>query len=118
MASRPSSTTGGSAFTWYYFRVSGVLLLVLALGHLGIMHIVADVGRIDFQFVAERMRWPFWRGYDLLLLWLALTHGLLGVRLMADEYLASPGWHAAAVRLIRGVGALGLALGSWVILTF
>ena len=41
------------------YAVSGLALLFLALGHLLIMHIIHDVGTIDFQFVAARYATPF-----------------------------------------------------------
>jgi len=98
-------------------RVSGIVLLLLALGHLFIMHVFNSVHTIDFNFVASRYRIFFWRAYDLGMLWLAMLHGGNGLRTLFDDYLRPPlrGW---AVKLLYGVGILFLALGSWVIVAF
>ena len=45
-----------------------------------IMHIIHNVDNIDFQFVAARYATPFWRTYDLLMLWFAMIHGVNRVR--------------------------------------
>jgi succinate dehydrogenase / fumarate reductase membrane anchor subunit len=64
---------------WLFMRISGLLLLVLAVGHTLIMHLPAGgVDRINFGFVAVRWESPFWRTWDWLLLILALLHGING----------------------------------------
>ena len=71
-------------------RVSGVLLLFLALGHLVIMHLINNVGNINYEFVAGRWSGElglFWRGYDWLMLTLAMLHGVNGLRTIFDDYL-------------------------------
>ena len=69
-------------------------LLFLALGHLLIMHIIHNVDNIDFQFVAARYATPFWRTYDLVMLWLAMIHGVNGIRTVLVDYIAraAGGW--------------------------
>ncbi len=98
-------------------RVSGVLLLGLALGHLFIMHVINSVHSIDYNFVAARYLKLFWRGYDLTMLWLAMLHGANGARTLLDDYLRPParGW---AVKALYLVGILFLLLGTWVIVAF
>ncbi|MBI1953464.1 MAG: succinate dehydrogenase [Candidatus Omnitrophica bacterium] len=98
-------------------RFSGVLLLVLALGHFFIMHVVNSIHQIDYDFVAQRYFQWFWRAYDLAMLWLAMLHGANGARTLLDDYLRPParGW---AVKALYLGGALFLFLGTWVILFF
>src|SRR5690242_14361851 len=67
---------GWETFTWWFMRVSGVALIFLALIHLLVMHIINDVSATGYDFIAHRYANPFWRVYDLLLLTLALFHGL------------------------------------------
>ena len=105
-------------WSWYYFRVSGVLLLLLAFGHLAIMHIINNVDAIDYRFVAERWRTVGWRVYDWLLLFLALTHGQNGLRIIIDDYLHRPPWRAAAHTANWLLLALFLLLGTVTIVTF
>ena len=102
-------------------RVSGVLLLLLALGHLVIMHLLNNVEVINYKFVAGRWsgNWNmFWRSYDWLMLFLALVHGLNGLRTILDDYLRPGGWRVLCMSLLYTVGLVFLAVGSIVILTF
>ncbi len=99
-------------------RVSGVVLLFMALGHLAIMHVIHNIEVIDYQFVARRFMTPFWRTYDLIMLWLALIHGLNGVRNMIEDYVAVRGWRVVSLASLYIVGFVFLALGSLVIVTF
>ena len=74
-------------YAWLFMRFSGVVLVFLALGHLFIMLMWQNgVYRIDFNYVAERWRSPFWQTWDLLLLWLAQLHGGNGMRTIIADY--------------------------------
>jgi succinate dehydrogenase / fumarate reductase, membrane anchor subunit len=99
-------------------RVSGIALLFLALGHLVIMHLVNNVEIIFYRFVAMRYATPFWKTYDLAMLWLGLVHSLNGARTIIDDYVLKSGWRIAASACLASVGLVFLALGSLVILTF
>lgn len=74
---------------WLAIRVSGVLVLFLALGHLYIMHVVNSIDTIDANFVRDRLQSPLWKGYDFLLLTLALGHGSLGVKTIIEDLIRS-----------------------------
>ena len=115
--SRPRPTGGAELYAWLFMRASGVLLLLLALGHLFIMHVFNSVHSIDYNFVAARYTRLFWRAYDMAMLWLALIHGLNGIRTLADDYLKPP-LRVLAVKLIYMAGIAFLVLGTWVILSF
>ena len=115
--SRPRPTGGAELYAWLFMRLSGVLLLILALGHLFIMHVFNSVHDIDYDFVAARYIGLFWRGYDGLMLWLAMLHGMNGMRTLLDDYLKPP-LRAWAVRLLYAVGIAFLMLGTWVIIAF
>ena len=117
-AGRPRPESGLELYAWMFMRVSGVLLLFLALGHLLIMHIIHNVDNIDFQFVAQRYATPFWRTYDLVMLWLALIHGLNGIRTLVGDYVGPKGWQVATLAALYVFGFILLALGSLTILTF
>jgi len=113
---RPES--GLELYAWMFMRVSGLALLFLALGHLLIMHVIHNVDNIDFQFVAARYATPFWRTYDLLMLWSALIHGMNGVRTVLVDYIGARGWRAFSLASLYVLGFVLLALGSLAILTF
>lgn len=105
-------------FSWYYFRISGILLLFFALGHLFIMHILNDVNKIDYQFIVDRWANPLWRTYDWILLFLALTHGLNGVRVLIYDYVYSRRWRLFSLGTMYVIGAFFLIIGTQVIVTF
>jgi succinate dehydrogenase / fumarate reductase membrane anchor subunit len=115
---RPKPESGLELYAWMFMRVSGVVLLFLALGHLLIMHLINNVDNIDFQFVARRYATPFWRTYDLLMLWLALMHGLNGIRTLVDDYMRPKGWRVVTLAALYVAGFSLLTLGSLTILTF
>ena len=118
---RRRSRPAGSSFelwSWYFFRVSGVLLLLLAFGHLAIMHVVNNVDAIDYHFVAERWKTIGWRIYDWLLLVLAITHGQNGLRVLIDDYVRPPGWRAFAHTANWILLAFFLGLGTLTIAAF
>jgi len=117
-AGRPRPESGLELYAWMFMRVSGLVLLFLALGHLLIMHIINNVDHMDFQFVAERYATPFWRTYDLVMLCLALIHGLNGVRTIVVDYVGARGWRVASLASLYVLGFIILALGSLTILTF
>ena len=115
---RPRPESGFELYAWLFMRVSGVVLLFMALSHLAIMHVINNIESIDYDFVARRYLTPFWRTYDLVLLWLALIHGLNGVRTLVDDYVRAHGWRVVSLASLYVVGFVFLALGSLVILTF
>jgi succinate dehydrogenase membrane anchor subunit len=117
-SSRPRPESGMELYAWLFMRLSGILLLVLALVHLFFMHIVNNVEVIDFRFVAQRYATPFWRTFDLMMLWLATIHGLNGMRTVVIDYVRPRGWRFASLASIYVIGFVFLALGSLVILTF
>lgn len=116
MHPRPSG--GFELATWLLMRVSGIVLLFLAVGHFLLMHVIHPVEAISYDFVARRFSFFFWRAYDLLMLWLAMLHGVNGVRILVDDYVHAPGWHRLWYWGLGTVGASFLLLGTWVIVGF
>lgn len=101
------------AWLWIFMRVSGVLLIPLAFGHLAIMHIINNVHTIDACFVYQRWNVLFWwRVYDALLLFLAYVHGLNGLRHVIDDYVHSAGWNRALKGIAFVGGAAVIAIGT------
>lgn len=113
---RPS--TNFELYAWLFMRVSGVLMAFMVVGHVMIMHIINHVEDITYAFAAARLANPFWRIYDLILLALALIHGLNGVRTVLDDYVRSRGWRVVAMTLLWTLGALFLIVGALVLFTF
>ena len=109
---------GFQLLSWYFFRLSGTALLVLALGHLFVTHYLTNPSETSWEFVAGRWVGPFWRTFDWLLLSLALVHGLNGVQLSVDDYIHKRQLRLAATTLLIIVGYGFFTLGTLTILVF
>ena len=110
---------GFELWTWVFMRISGLLLLVLAVGHTLIMHLPAGgVDRINFGFVAVRWQSPFWRTWDWMLLMLALLHGINGLRNIMLDYVRPPGWRFAITMAFYVIGFTLMVLGTVIVVTF
>ena len=109
---------GADRLVWYFLRVSGVLLVLLAGGHLFITHYLNVPTDTTFDFVADRWANPLWRTFDWLLLMSALWHGVLGLRYSVTDYLRRPGWRVLGHSAIWVIGFVFTALGSITIFTF
>ena len=106
------------AWSWAFMRLSGLALVFLALVHFAITHIVNDVVETDYEFVAERWHNPAWRVFDWMLLVLALSHGLNGLRWIVDDYVRSPGRRRAVKGLLYGLTGVLVILGTFTIVAF
>jgi len=106
-------------YTWLFMRFSGVVLIVLALGHLfiGLMW-QNGVYRIDFNYVAQRWASPFWQTWDLLLLWLAQLHGGNGMRTIIADYARKDSTRFWLNSLLVVSMLIVLVVGTYVLLTF
>ncbi len=121
--SRRLKPSGGFELAaWFFMRISGLLLVFLALGHLFITHIVYNVETINYAFVASR--WAasktgyIWRIWDLTMINLAVLHGFNGLRQILWEYIVSPGRRVVASTLIWLASAALIIPGSYSILMF
>jgi succinate dehydrogenase / fumarate reductase membrane anchor subunit len=104
---------------WLFMRVSGIVLVVLVLGHLLIMNVLdGGVQRINWGFVAGRWASPFWRVWDLLMLWLAELHGTNGLRTVINDYAERPQTRFWLKAMLYASAVLVVTLGTLVIFTF
>ena len=123
---RPSSSASRNrrsrqsfeTWQWFFMRISGLVLVVLALGHFALTHIINDVTDTNAQFVADRWSNPLWRTYDWALLALALFHGLNGLRVITEDYVRAPGKRAAVKALLYVVAGTLFVYGTITIITF
>ena len=116
---RGRSRSNFEMYAWIFMRMSGLLLLVLVLGHLLIMNILdGGVQRVNFAFVAGRWASPFWRTWDLATLWLAELHGTNGLRVIINDYAERDGTRFWLKMLLYTSTFFVLLLGTLVIFTF
>lgn len=116
----PRRTRGNfELWAWLFMRLSGVLLVVLVIGHL-IIQLVVDGGvtKISFAFVAGRWSSPFWQFWDLLMLWLAMLHGSNGMRTVINDYAERDTTRFWLKALLATATVFTVLLGSLVIFTF
>jgi succinate dehydrogenase / fumarate reductase, membrane anchor subunit len=120
-AARPLPTASRSErFWWFFMRISGLALVILALGHMFIMHVLVELtgDEIDFAFVQSRWGTPFWRIYDLLLLVLAFVHGVNGARIVVADYVVNRTARSFAIGVLLVLAGIWLILGIAVIALF
>ncbi|MDP9497267.1 MAG: succinate dehydrogenase hydrophobic membrane anchor subunit [Actinomycetota bacterium] len=117
--SQSAAKTNFEMYGWLFTRISGLLLVVLVLGHLFIMLLLdGGVQRINFAFVAGRWASPFWQTWDLAQLYLAQLHGTLGLRTIINDYAERDGTRFWLKTLLYSATGLVLVLGTLVIFTF
>ncbi|MCI0637103.1 MAG: succinate dehydrogenase hydrophobic membrane anchor subunit [Actinobacteria bacterium] len=110
---------GFELWSWLFMRISGLVLLLLAVGHVLVMHVVDEgVDRVDFGFVAARWGSPFWRAWDWALLVLALVHGINGLRIVVQDYVKWVGLRFAVNMIFYVVGFGLFVLGTVIVFTF
>ena len=104
---------------WLYMRISGMFLLVLIFGHL-IINLVMNGGitQISFAFVAGKWADPFWKIWDSLMLWLALSHGTNGMRTIVNDYTERETLRKVLNYTLWVVCVSLIVLGTLVITTF
>lgn len=123
IASRKVKAAGGfELWAWYFMRISGLILVFLALGHLFITHVLNNVETINYYFVATRWADPktgvLWRLWDLTMINLAMFHGFNGLRQVLDEYVGRPGRKVLVHTLIWTAMFALMGLGTYSILMF
>jgi succinate dehydrogenase / fumarate reductase membrane anchor subunit len=107
---------------WYFMRISGLVLVFLALGHLLITHILHNVEDVNYKFVADR--WGdaktgvFWRLWDLTMINLAVLHGCNGLRQVLDEYVIRRNRRVLVHTLIWCSAIFLMTIGTYAILLF
>nr|WP_246350922.1 succinate dehydrogenase [Deinobacterium chartae] len=105
---------------WVFMRISGVALVFLVLGHIYMTFLMASEKDTQvFDVVVNKLSQPVWKLYDLLILALALLHGVNGARYSIEDYIRNKPdrfWVKAVfysvVALIFVFGALGLFIIS------
>ena len=114
-----ANRTNFEMWAWLFMRLSGIVLVVLVLGHL-LIQLVLDggVSKIGFAFVAGRWASPFWQLWDLGMLWLAMLHGANGLRTVINDYAERDTTRFCLKTLLYTATVFTVFLGTLVIFTF
>jgi succinate dehydrogenase / fumarate reductase membrane anchor subunit len=102
---------------WYYMRLSGVALFVLALTHFSVQHFLSDPKDQTANWIfADAWNNALRRGLDWLMLVFVLSHAFLGVRTVTMDYLKG-GWRILVLSALYLVGPVVFAMGTIVVFT-
>jgi succinate dehydrogenase / fumarate reductase, membrane anchor subunit len=115
---RPRPQSGGFELAaWYYMRLSGVALFVLALIHFSVMHFLFDPSQESASWII-RERWGnvLLRSFDWLLLAMVLSHAFLGIRTVTMDYLHG-GRRTFALMGLYLLGIVVFVIGTSVVMT-
>ena len=115
---RPRPASNLELYSWFFMRISAVVLFVLAGFHLFYMHIILGVDAINFEVISGRWESPFWRLYDFFMLIFGWLHCANGARIVLDDYIRPQSWRVLAKAILYVVVFVILVLGSYVVLTF
>jgi succinate dehydrogenase / fumarate reductase membrane anchor subunit len=115
---RPRPQSGGVELAiWYYMRVSGVALFVLALTHFSVQHFLSDPKDQTAAWIfADAWNNVLRRFLDWLMLVFVLSHAFLGMRTVTMDYVKG-GKRTLAMSLLWLVGAAVFAMGTMVVMT-
>lgn len=117
-SAKPVGGSGFEVFQWYYFRLSGLVLTLLAFFHLWLNHIQTEVGELDYDLVISRLsEYPILRVVDFLLLFLGLSHGLLGIKNLIDDHVHERGRRLFWLSFLAILFAVFLVAGTAVLWT-
>lgn len=105
-------------WSWFFMRISGLVLVFLSLLHFAVTHIINDVVETDAEFVSARWDNPLWRLFDFALLALALLHGLNGVRWSIDDYVRGRAARATVKAVLYSVTGALFVYGTITIVTY
>lgn len=104
--------------SWLFMRVSGLILVFLALYHLVWWNLVIGVEHLDSQVVLERWRNPLWRFFNIALVTFAFLHGLNGARYSIEDYIRKPGLQVGVKAVVYTIVLGALAIGVFALVTF
>jgi succinate dehydrogenase / fumarate reductase membrane anchor subunit len=105
-------------YSWLFMRVSGLLLIFMALYHLYWWNLVVGVEHLSADLVLERWNQPLWRLFNVGLATFAMLHGLNGLRYSIEDYIRNPGARKVAKAIVYTVVLGALAWGIFALLTY
>jgi len=113
-----SGRRGFEVVSWFFMRVSGLILIFLALYHLVWWNLVIGVEHLDSQVVIERWRNPMWRLFNIALVTFALLHGLNGARYSIEDYVRHRGAQVVVKAIVYTIVLGALVIGLFALVAF
>jgi succinate dehydrogenase / fumarate reductase membrane anchor subunit len=115
---RPRPQSGGFELgAWYFMRLSGVALFVLALTHFSVQHFLSDPKDQTATWIfTQAWNSVLRRGLDWLMLVFVLTHMILGMRTVTMDYVKG-GKRTLSLSVLYLAGAFVFMMGTIVVMT-
>ena len=115
---RPRPQSGGFELAaWYFMRLSGVALFVLALAHFSMQHFLSDPKDQTASWIfTQAWNSVLRRGLDWLMLGIVLAHMILGMRTVSMDYLKG-GMRVLILSVLYLAGAFVFMMGTIVVFT-
>ena len=115
---RPRPQSGGFELaSWYFMRLSGVALFVLALAHFSMQHFLSDPKDQTASWIfTQAWNSVLRRGLDWLMLVIVLAHMILGMRTVSMDYLKG-GMRVLILSVLYLAGAFVFMMGTIVVFT-
>lgn len=105
-------------YSWFFMRISGLILIFMALYHLVWWNLIIGVEHLSAELVRERWANPFWRLFNLGLIFFSMLHGLNGLRYSIEDYVRRPGLQVATKAVLYTIVLGALAWGAFALFTF
>jgi succinate dehydrogenase / fumarate reductase, membrane anchor subunit len=106
-------SAGSGSFSWVVQRITGIVLVVMLIGHYILMHYNPESGH-TYDAVLARMQSNWYRVLDLTFVVLAMYHGLNGIWSIFRDYKLKP-WQTLTIMSLLII--FGLAFTLWGIKT-
>jgi succinate dehydrogenase / fumarate reductase membrane anchor subunit len=114
---RDRGVGSGGALSWFFQRLTGILLVPIVILHLLTMH-KWTAHSLPWAEVAVRMSNPYWKVLELTFLVVALYHGLNGLYAVLQDYVRKPAWRLTCYSLVTLAGLILLAFGVVTVVGF
>ena len=106
----------GGVLSWFFQRLTGIVLVPIMLIHLLTMHRYHEHG-LSWESVTGLMSNPYWKVLEISFLVLALYHGLNGLYAVFQDYVRHSGWRLLLFSLVCLAGLALLAFGVVTVLS-
>jgi len=107
------NTRSSGSFSWTFQRVSGIILVIIMIGHYILMHFNPESGH-TYDAVLARMQSNWYRVLDMVFVVLGMYHGLNGIWSIFRDYKLKA-WQS--VSIVSVIIIAGLAFTLWGIKT-
>ncbi len=107
----------GGMWPWLLQRITAVLLVGGLAVHFTATHFAVE-RPLTFEVVRERLLSPAWVWFDLLLLGLALYHGLNGLHGVLLDHGIGPAVRRGSAWTLGALGVATFIVGAWILAPF